>query len=272
MGLLVSIAAGLFAVMAVYLYLDARETELLQQSALQDIVVTTADVLANTPIDERMIRIEKIPRKFVQPGAIAKAGEAIGRVAAVPLQRGSQVTGMALLAGGAESLAFNVPRGMRAVAIAVNDVSGVAGQIRPGNFVDLVGTFEYGIPSGTAGGQITYSQERTEAVTIAQNVQIISLGGAPAEAPRGGEEGPAPLQTEIPPGNVESAILLVTPAQVQEIVLAQQIGSLTLSLRSSLDSVPVELPRLDENTFLRVPMPLKPRAQPRWREMRGTGR
>ena len=272
MGLLVSVAAGLFAVMAVYLYLDARETELLQQSALQDVVVTTADVLTNTPIDERMIRIEKIPRKFVQPGAVGKAGEAIGRVAALPLQRGSQVTGMALLAGGAESLAFNVPRGMRAVAIAVNDVSGVAGQIRPGNFVDLVGTFEYGIPSGTAGGQITYSQERTEAVTIAQNVQIISLGGAPAEAPSGGEEGPTPLRTEIPPGNVESAILLVTPAQVQEIVLAQQIGSLTLSLRSSLDSAPVELPRLDENTFLRVPMPLKPRAQPRWREMRGTAR
>lgn len=272
MGLLVSIAAGLFAVMAVYLYLDARETELLRQSALQDVVVTTADVLANTPIDERMIRIEKIPRKYVQPGAVTKAGEAIGRVAAVPLQRGSQVTGMALLAGGAESLAFNVPRGMRAIAIAVNDVSGVSGQIRPGNFVDLVGTFEYGIPSGTAGGQITYSQERTEAVTIAQNVQIIALGGAPAEAPRDGEGGPAPLQVEIPPRNVESAILLVTPTQVQEIVLAQQIGALTLSLRSSLDSTPIELPRLDENTFLRVPMPLKPRAQPRWREMRGTAR
>ncbi len=272
MGLLVSIAAGLFAVIAVYLYLDARETELLQQSALQDVVVTRADVLANTPIDERMIRIEKIPRKYVQPGAVTKAGETIGRVAAVPLQRGSQVTGMALLAGGAESLAFNVPRGMRAIAIAVNDVSGVSGQIRPGNFVDLVGTFEYGIPSGTAGGQITYSQERTEAVTIAQNVQIIALGGAPAEASRDGEGGPAPLQVEIPPGNVESAILLVTPTQVQEIVLAQQIGSLTLSLRSSLDSTPIELPRLDENTFLRVPMPLKPRAQPRWREMRGTAR
>jgi pilus assembly protein CpaB len=161
---------------------------------------------------------------------------------------------------------------MRAIAIAVNDVSGVSGQIRPGNFVDLVGTFEYGIPSGTAGGQITYSQERTEAVTIAQNVQIIALGGTPAEASRDGEGGPAPLQVEIPPGNVESAILLVTPTQVQEIVLAQQIGALTLSLRSSLDSTPIELPRLDENTFLRVPMPLKPRAQPRWREMRGTAR
>lgn len=270
MGLLIAVAAGVFALISVMLYLSAREKELLQQAALQDVVVTTADVLANSPIDERSVRVEKIPRKFVQPGAIGKAAEAVGRLAAVPLQRGSQVTGMALLAGGAESLAFNVPRGMRAISVAVDDVTGVGGQVRPGNFVDLVGVFEYGVPSGTAGGQITYSQERIEAVTIAQNLQIIAVGGPPVEAPAGGEEGPLPAQAPL--AAIETVTLLVTPTQVQEIVLAQQIGALTLSLRSSLDSTPIELPRLDDNTFLRVPMPLKPKAQPSWREMRGSPR
>lgn len=270
MGLLIAVAAGVFALISVMLYLSAREKELLQQAALQDVVVTTADVLANTPIDERSVRVDRVPRKYVQPGAIGKAAEVVGRVAAVPLQSGSQVTGMALLAGGAESLAFNVPRGMRAISVAVDDVSGVGGQVRPGNFVDLIGVFEYGVPSGTAGGQITYSQERTEAVTIAQNLQIIAIGGPPAEAPAG-EEGPLPL-SQAPPAAVETVTLLLTPAQVQEVVLAQQIGALTLSLRSSLDSTPIELPRLDENTFLRVPMPLKPKAQPSWREMRGSPR
>lgn len=272
MGLLISVAAGVFALVSVMLYLNAREKELLQQAALQDVVVTTADVLSNTPIDERMVRVDKIPRKYVQPGAIAKTIEVIGRVAAVPLQRGSQVTGMALLAGGAESLAYNVPRGMRAVTLAVSDVTGVGGQLRAGNFVDIVGVFEYGVPSGTAGGQITYSQERTEAITIAQNVQLIAIGGPPAEQPAGTEEGgPAPGPSGIP-ASVENVTLLVTPMQVQELVLAQQIGSLTLSLRAGLDSSAIELPRLDENTFLRVPMPLKPRSMPSWREMRGSGR
>ncbi|MCX6552467.1 MAG: Flp pilus assembly protein CpaB [Acidobacteria bacterium] len=274
MGLVVSLAAGVFAVIAIMLYLNAREKELLQQSALQDVVVTTKDVLENTPLDERMIQTIQVPRKYLQPGAIGKPGEVVGRVVAVPMPRGSQVTGQNLLAGGRESLAFNVPRGMRAVTLAVDDVTGVGGQLRAGNFIDVIGVFEYGVPSGTQGGQITYSQERTEAITIAQNVQIVSVGGESAPPPTsrlGGatEEGASAGGTATLL-SVTSVTLLLTPAQVQELVLAQQIGALTLSLRSGIDSAPVDLQRLDENMFLKIPMPLKPRAQPAWREMRGS--
>lgn len=273
LGLLVSFGAGLFALLAVFLYLSARERELLEQAALQDIVTTTGDVLVNTALDERMIQVTKVPRKYVQPLAIGKVEEVVGRVAAVPLPRGAQVTGTALLEGGRESLAFNVPKGLRATTVAVNDISGVGEQLRAGNFVDVVGIFEYGVPSGTQGGQITYSQERTEAITVAQNVQIISIGGeraraAPADdaSPQGAPPSPPPLTS------VTNVTLLMTPQQVQELVLAQHIGSLSLSLRSNLDSAPVELSRLDENTFLKVQMPLKPRGQPSWREMRGAAR
>lgn len=272
MGVYASAAAGLFAAFAIWLYLDARENELLQMSALQDVVVTTKDVLANTALDERTIEVTQVPRKFVQPGAVATVADVVGRVAAVPMPQGAQVTGTSLIEGGAESLAFSVPRGMRAMAIAVSDVTGVGGQLRPGNFVDVVGTFEYGMPSGTAGGQITYSQERTETVTIAQNVQIVAVGGEPVVVEGGSAasaEEPSPRPGPPALASLTSVTLLVTPAQVQELVLAQQIGALTFSLRSSLDSAPVELNRLDENSFLRVPMPLKPRAQPVWREMRG---
>lgn len=279
-GLLVSLSAGIFALIAVFLYLNAREKELLEQAALQDVVVTTRDVLVNTALDERMIVVSRIPRKYVQPLAVSKVEEVVGRVAAVPLPKGAQVTGPALLEGGRESLAFNVPKGLRAITVAVNDVTGVGEQLRPGNFVDVVGVFEYGVPSGMQGGQITYSRERTEAITIAQNVQIVSIGGERSRAPAGpapaAEQEPAASQgiKQLPPelASVTSATLLMTPQQVQELVLSQHIGSLTLSLRSNLDSAPVELRRLDENTFLKLEMPLKPRAQPSWREMRGSPR
>ena len=277
LGLLISIGAGVFAVIAMMLYLNAREGALMDQAAPQDVVVTTRDVLANTALDERFIQVVKVPRKFVQPGALKSASEVVGRVSAVPLPKGSQVLGTTLLEGGRESLSFNVPRGMRVIALAVNDVTGVGGELRRGNFVDILGVFEYGVPSGSQGGEITYSQERTEAITIAQNVQIMSVGmderNAPSPAPARndkGKEEPMPNAAPPPPaGAITNVCLLVTPQQVQEIVLAQQIGTMTLSLRSSLDSGQVDLPRLDENTFLRIPMPMKPRAKPAWREMRG---
>ena len=277
LGLLISIGAGVFAVIAMMLYLNAKEGSLMDQAAPQDVVVTTRDVLANTALDERFIQVVKVPRKYVQPGALKSPQEVVGRVSAVPLPRGSQVLGTTLLEGGRESLSFNVPRGMRVIALAVNDVTGVGGELRRGNFVDVLGVFEYGVPSGSQGGEITYSQERTEAITVAQNVQIMSVGmdvnATPVPAPQAEEGTPMPNAAPAPPaGAITNVCLLVTPEQVQQLVLAQQIGTMTLSLRSSLDSAQVELPRLDENTFLRIPLPMKPRSGPSWREMRGGSR
>ena len=277
LGLLISIGAGVFAVIAMMLYLDARERSLMDQAAPQDVVVTTRDVLANTALDERFIQVVKVPRKYVQPGALNSPQDAVGRVSAVPLLPGSQILGTTLLEGGRESLSFNVPRGMRVIALAVNDITGVGGELRRGNFIDLLGVFEYGVPSGSQGGQITYAQERTEAITIAQNVQIMSVGmdsRALAEQAQAtvekGSDAPMPNAAPPPPaGAITNVCLLVTPQQVQEIVLAQQIGTMTLSLRSSLDATAVDLPRLDESTFLRIPMPMKPKSGPSWREMRG---
>jgi len=276
LGLLISVGAGVFAVIAMMLYLNARERSLMDQAAPQDVVVTTQDVLANTALDERFIQVVQVPRKYVQPGALKSPQEVVGRVSAVPLPRGSQILGTTLLEGGRESLSFNVPRGMRVIALAVNDITGVGGELRRGNFVDLLGVFEYGVPSGSQGGQITYSQERTEAITIAQNVQIMSVGMDPSAAAqhasaadKGGQQPMANAAPPPPAGDITNVCLLVTPQQVQEIVLAQQIGTMTLSLRSSLDSAAVDLPRLDENSFLRIPMPMKPKSGPSWREMRG---
>jgi pilus assembly protein CpaB len=277
-ALVLSLGAGLLALVAVALYLNVRERSLLELAALQDVVVSTRDILSNTVIDERNVAAARVPQKYVQPGALTSMSDAVGRVAAVPIPRGSQVTGTGLQEGGREALAFQVPRGMRAVTVAVNDVTGVAGLVKAGNFIDLVGIFEYGVPSGNAGGQTTYSQERTEALTLAQNVQVVAVGaevkGAPsaprAPQPAEGQQAAVPVPEKI---SIQSMTLLLTPQQVQEVVLAQQIGSLTVSLRSNLDAGQVvDLPRLDPLTMLKVqtPVPVKTRPQPVWREIRGT--
>ena len=66
--------------------------------------------------------------------------------------------------------------------------------------------------------------------------------------------------------------MIVAPQQVQELVLAQQIGTLTLALRSNLYAGQVvDLGRLDPNGLLKVQIPVKPRATPSWREIRGSG-
>ncbi len=207
--------------------------------------------------------------------------DAVGRVAAVPIPSGSPGDAApALQEGGREALAFQVPRGMRAVTIAVSDVTGVAGLVRAGNFVDLVGIFEYGVPSGQR-GRPDHLQPGAHRGPHARAERAGRGGGrASSRAPRapraparaGGTE---PRRRCRRPSEVEvqSMTLLVSPQQVQEVVLAQQVGTLTVSLRSNLDAGQVvDLPRLDPLTMLKVqtPVPLKTRRSRVWREIRGT--
>jgi pilus assembly protein CpaB len=282
-AVMLSIGMGLLAVLMMAVYMTGRENRLLELSAPKDVLVANVDILANTVIDERMVQRIQVPAKYQQPKALTDLREAVGRVVAVPVPRGAQLLGTYLEDAGRTALAYEVPRGRRAVTIAVSDVTGVGGMVRPSNFVDIIGTFEYGKPTGTSGGRTTYSEEKTETRTMMQNVLVIAVGqdyrGERAEAIRTdparslGEQ--AQAQAQAGPAararEVRNVTLLVAPQQVQELVLAQQIGTLTLALRSNLDAGQVvDLSVLDPLSLLHVPIPLKSRPSPVWREIRGS--
>lgn len=281
-ALVLSVGMGVLAVVMMAVYMNSRESTLLQLAEPRDVLVATADILANTVVDEGMVRRIQVPAAYQQPQALADLREVIGRVAAVPVPRGAQVLGTYLEDAGQTALAYEVPRGQRAVTIAVSDVTGVGGLVRPSNFVDILGTFEFGRASGAAGGRTTYSEERTETRTLMQNVLVVAVGqefrgdrpeAATAEQARSlGEQAQAQANANaIRSRGVQNVTVLVAPQQVQELVLAQQIGTLTLSLRSNLDAGQVlNLSTLDPVGLLRVPVPLKSREAPVWREIRGS--
>lgn len=279
-ALILSVVMGVLAVIMMTVYINSRESSLLQLSAMRDVLVTTQDVLAQSVIDERMLQRIQVPAKYVQPQAIADPRDLIGRVVAVPIPRGAQVLGTYLENAGEMALAYEVPRGRRAVTIAVTDITGVGGLVRPGNFVDIMGTFEFGRPISTNGGRTQYADERTETRVLMQNTQVVAVGRnhrgdratqaavgvTMAEQARIDAEQARERQRET-----RNVTVLVGPEQAQQLVLAQEIGTLTLSLRSNLDAGQVvDLGSLDPFGLLKVQMPVKPRAQPVWRELRGT--
>jgi pilus assembly protein CpaB len=280
-ALLLSVVLGLLAVLTMAVYVSSRESQLLELSTLRDVLVATGDILENTVIDERMVQRIQIPSKYVQPQAIADVREAIGRVVAVPIPGGSQIVGTYLYDAGRIGLAYEVPRGRRAVTIAVSDVTGVSGLVRPGNFVDIFGTFEFGRPIGMQGGRVQYADERTETRVLMQNVQLVAvereLGRErPTPTASGGgflSAADADHQAGLAAGReIRNVTVVVAPRQAQELVLAQEIGTLTLALRSTLDTGQAEgLDTLDPFGLLNAPIPVKARPRPVWREIRGTG-
>lgn len=276
---LVSIGAGLLAVVLLVRWASARESQLLHLAEMREVVVASRDIAANTVLDEQVVQHKRVPAAYVQPRAAVSLDDVRHRVTIVPIAAGAQIQQTSLRAAEHTALAYDVPRGRRAVTIAVSDVSGVAGLIRPANFVDVFGSFEFGRPTGYVSGQLQYADEKTETRLLLQNLQVIAV--ARDHEPDAAEPLAPPTQTngkatppppEAPDRGYANVTLLVTPPEAQRLVLAQELGSLTLSLRSPLDAGQVaDLGSLDELGLLNVKIPLKRRPRPAWREIRGQG-
>lgn len=276
---LIASLAGLLAVAMVWVYLSSREAELLQLSEMKDVIIARVDVPANTVLDETMIERIQVPSRYLQPDAAVQLDQAVGRVNVVPVLRGSQVVLAQLDDPGLTALAYDVPRGRRAVTVAITEVTGVGGLVRPGNFVDVFGTFEFGRPVGVEGGVVRYSDERTETRLMLQDVLVLAVGREhrrERQAPRATAAPQTIEQRELEQlretRGTATVTMLVEPKQAQELILSQEIGVLTLALRSNLDVGNLsDFGAMDPLQLLQMQIPVKRRAGPAWREMRGGG-
>ena len=125
-----------------------------------------------------------------------------------------------------------ITRDMRAITIKVDAVSANAYLVRPGDYVDLIGTFRFPDMRGDASLDMT-------TLTLLQNVKVLSIG------PRWGR---VVNMSSDPNMNVSysTVTMLLTPAEAEMIVFAQNKGTLTLSMRNFDDTfVTPDLPSVN---------------------------
>ena len=115
--------------------------------------------------------------------AILKTDLAVGRGVVTPIYSGEPVIEKRLApVGSGGGLAATIPAGMRACAVKVDEVVGVAGFVVPGMHVDV-------LISGGMPGDVTASG--TKVRTLLQNIEVLSAGknfqrdneGKPVEVP-----------------------------------------------------------------------------------------
>ncbi|GGA62610.1 pilus assembly-related, exported protein [Edaphobacter acidisoli] len=151
-------------------------------------------------------------------GVVLKREDAIGRGVISDLYQGEPILESRLAApGSGGGLAATIPQGMRAAAIKVNEVVGVAGFVTPGMRVDVV-------VSGTPPGQQPTSAQGSMAKTLLQNIQVLSAG---TDIQR---------DAEGKPQQVQVVNLLVSPEQAEILSLASNEARIQLVLRNPLDT------------------------------------
>jgi pilus assembly protein CpaB len=176
-------------------------------------------------------------------GAFATKDDLLGggrRIVLSPLKRGepvlhSKVTGP----GQRASLATQLEEGKRAVTVQVDDVRGVAGFVLPGDFVDIIM-----IADDVSSRRQSYSDILLEHVKVLAIDQIASEGdGKPTVA--------------------RAVTLEVTKEQAQKILLATNVGKLSLALGRPIESSGEPNRRVSERDIGRIiPEPVRPAPPP----------
>ena len=132
-------------------------------------------------------------------GVILKPENAVGRGVVADLYMGEPIMEPRLAAvGSGGGLAATIPQGMRAAAVRVDDVVGVAGFATPGMRVDVLIS---GLPPSTPSNQAQIQQMGTLSETLLQNIEVLSAG---QDIQKDAEGKPHPVQV---------VNLLVTPDQ-----------------------------------------------------------
>lgn len=103
------------------------------------VVVAAADIKAGSKIDQKMLAVEDVPNKYALKGSVAKITDAVGKIADVDIKKGEQIIGDKIIipGSGKGGLAYNVPKGKRAISFRITDESSLDGNLKPGNKVDV---------------------------------------------------------------------------------------------------------------------------------------
>jgi pilus assembly protein CpaB len=204
--------------------------------ATEPMVVAAADVAEAQPLGPESLAVVQVAHR--PDGAFATADALAGRLTLVPIPKGQPVLSSHLAATGAKpALWHRIPPGKRAVTIAIDEVVGVGGFLKPGLRVDIVG--------------VAQSDAAWVTRTIAQNVPILALA----------QEDKAP-KADAGARVVPSATLLVTPQQAEAVSLATEQGKIRLVLRAPEDNTILKLPPVKAGAAKPPVPPAAPAAAP----------
>jgi pilus assembly protein CpaB len=146
----------------------------------------------------------------------------IGTVVRNPITAGQPITQGSLVAPGDRGfLAAALGPGMRAVTVQVNDITGVAGFVFPGDRVDLLLTQQ-------VASQIRDDLPLRASETIIRNVRVLATDNRPTQV-KDEKGNTVVVKTSM-------VTLEVTPVIAERISVAMTIGTISLSLRALADN------------------------------------
>lgn len=168
----------------------------------------------------------EVPLAEVQKGQIAKDSPAAAKLSGAVVRRaiddGAVINERDVVYADAPGfLAAALQPGMRAVSVAIDDVTGNAGLTLPGDRVDLILTHHMTNPDNSSGPPKVASE------TVLADVRVIAVGHVLRVPDSDAPNAPAPSTT-----GARTVTLEVGPRDAESVAVVSRLGQLSLALRS----------------------------------------
>ncbi len=250
--LLGAIAVGVIAALLLFNYVRGIEDRANDNAKRVDVFSAQADIPRGTPGEtataDGSVSSSKIPQEFKPATAITSTDEIEKKVALFDIAQGTVIVQGMFVDPATTQISFRErlenPEHV-AITISVDQVSGVAGFLVPGDevnilvFQDIQGAGGGDTPEGEVGPTGTFD---SIARYLYQKVQILAVGESTLLSP--GEQASSTEGETASAGNTGLITFNVPPDAAQLIAMAQQANSIYLSLVPE-DYVPKELPPPD---------------------------
>ncbi len=213
------LVAFLFALIgtgALFVYLRSIEPPKAEVVSTIGIVVATEDIEARTQISSEMVRIIQVPEQGIVGTPYKTVDEIVGKYAKENIYANQQIHPSTIIENISDELSLKINGNNRAVTINVNELTGVNGLIKPGDFVDIV----LFLPQTTENNRV----RPDIAKLFLQNIEVMAINK------NLNRDSTLPL-SETPENPSYYVTLSVPVMDVEMLVLAKDIGSVELALR-----------------------------------------
>lgn len=266
--LIIGIILALIAVFFIKVYLDEQRSLYREQAkkALKNIqanqtavLVAKEDIPRGAAIDPDILETKIVPNQYLQPQAVTSLDRIAGMVAIASISAGEQLSLTKLAnpkqAGGG-GLAESTPVGKRAITISVDNISSLAGMIKPSDYVDVIAMVPVPVqgPDGKQALQVAV-------MPLFQNVLVLAIGqntGTIIQAPSEGRYKKEEKKEASP-----LITLALSPQEASLIAFVQEQGKIRLVLRSPADSQIEQVKPASWDTLFQYVMPKETREQPK---------
>jgi Flp pilus assembly protein CpaB len=214
------------------------------------VVVPRADIGKSQVLTPELVATLDVPNDYLASNVVLAEDwpKLAGRMTVAPLQRGRPISWDAVEQERVSRFSENVELGKRVKTVKISKINSFDGMLRPGDRIDLLGSFA----AADIGLQKQPNYADDVVINILEDIMVLAAGREDAS----GRKYENYYDQSTPDGfnmNFSTLSLMLTPAQVARVELAEKAGEMIAVLRHPKDTSMAELGQVTVASLLDPP-------------------